>query len=233
MTSKRGHITHVIFDVDGLLLDTEKIYFEVYSSIVAKYGKSYDWSIKPKIMGMKEESAAQMIIDLLDLPLQPSQLLREAANELDKIFPFCNLKPGAESLVRHLHREGIPIAVSTGSSAYHFNLKTQTKHKEMFKLFHHIVCCSSDSDIKHGKPAPDAYTVAANRFDGGSPNPQNVLVFEDAPNGVLSGLAANMKTVFIPDPRLDKSFYPSGSYQLLTSLEQFVPEEWGLPAYKQ
>nr|XP_006820918.1 PREDICTED: (DL)-glycerol-3-phosphatase 1-like [Saccoglossus kowalevskii] len=114
-----------------------------------------------------------------------------------------------------------------------FNLKTQTNHKEFFKLFHHIVCCGSDPEIKHGKPAPDAYTVAANRFDGGSPNPQNIIVFEDAANGIQSALAAGMNTVFMPDKNLEKNspFWAEGYQLLIETMEDFVPEEWGLPPY--
>ncbi|XP_077987563.1 uncharacterized protein LOC144442168 [Glandiceps talaboti] len=229
--TKRGDISHVIFDMDGVLLDTEKLYSVVYSEIVAKYGKTYDWTIKPKLMGMKALKAAKILIAELDLPVQPEHFIQLAEDGQKLMFPNCELLPGADKLVRHLHNNDIPIAVSTGSSIRSFDLKTQLKHKQFFSLFHHIVCCGSDPEVKHGKPAPDAYTVAAQRFEGGTPKPTNVLVFEDAPNGIKSGLAAGMNTVFVPDKNLDQSFYVDGAHQILESLEDFVPEEWGLPAY--
>ncbi|XP_070537460.1 uncharacterized protein [Ptychodera flava] len=231
MNSKKGYITHVIFDMDGVLLDTENIYSTIYSGIIANYGKTYTWALKAKLMGMKPIPAAQLVIDALDLPIEAEEFLQLAEEEQKEKFPFCNIKPGAERLVTHLHKHKIPIAVSTGSSQRLFNLKTQSKHKAFFELFHHIVCCGSDPEVKHGKPAPDAYTVAADRFDGGAPNPENVLVFEDAPNGVISGLGAGMKTVFLPNKNLDKTFYPEGFHQVLSSMEEFVPEEWSLPSF--
>ena len=83
---------------------------------------------------------------------------------------------GAEKLIRHLHKHKVPIAVASGSHAEEMELKL-TKHKELFSFFHHIVCSSDDPDVKHGKPAPDCFLVAAKRFpDSPSPDKVNMIV---------------------------------------------------------
>lgn len=70
----------------------------------------------------------------------------------------------AEKLVRHLHKHGIPMALASGSDRHNFDLKTKN-HQELFSLFHHTVLSSSDSEVKHGKPSPDCFFVAAARFE--------------------------------------------------------------------
>lgn len=73
-----------------------------------------------------------------------------------------------------------------------------SKHQELFSFFTHKVMGSSDPDVKAGKPSPDIFFVACERFTD-SPKPENCLVFEDAPNGVKAARAAGMQVVMVPD----------------------------------
>ncbi|GFO16563.1 pseudouridine-5'-phosphatase [Plakobranchus ocellatus] len=150
-------------------------------------------------------------------------------DRLEKIFPHAGLLPGAEKLIRHLHKHRVPIAVATGSDHWGFSRKTAA-HKELFSLFHHCVCSSDDPDVKHGKPAPDCFLICAKRFPD-NPDPSKVLVLEDAPNGVEAGLKAGMQVVWVPDPRADRSQLADRVDQVLDSLEHFEPEKFGLPAF--
>lgn len=84
----------------------------------------------------------------------------------------CVLFAGAERLVKHLYKHGIPIATATGSHTQSFELKT-SKHKDLFSLFHHCVLSGDDPECKHGKPAPDCFLLAAQRFPD-NPDPSKV-----------------------------------------------------------
>ncbi|KAL3532804.1 hypothetical protein ACH5RR_006325 [Cinchona calisaya] len=147
---------------------------------------------------------------------------------LQHMFPTSELMPGASCLVRHLHSNGVPICVATGSHRRHFELKTH-RHGELFSLMHHIVL-GDDPEVKQGKPSPDIFLAAAKRFEGGPVDPRNILVFEDAPSGALAAKNAGMPVIMVPDPRLDSSYHEIAD-QILSSLLDFNPKEWGLPPF--
>lgn len=92
---------------------------------------------------------------------------------------------------------------------------------------------SDDPEIAEGKPAPDAFLVTMRRFPVKPASAANVLVFEDAPNGVLAAIAAGMQVVMVPD--LSYSKPPENERHriafVLKSLEDFKPESMGLPPY--
>ncbi|CAG5132181.1 unnamed protein product [Candidula unifasciata] len=222
-------VTHVIFDVDGLLLDTERIYTECFQEICAEFDKEFTWDIKVKQMGKKEKESGQVLLDTLNLPLSLDELIRKLREKLDEKLPFTELLPGAEKLIRHLHNHHIPIALASGSDGWCYRRKIAS-HKELFSLFHHCVLSSDDPEVTHGKPSPDCFLVCARRFDD-SPKLDQVLVFEDAPNGVEAALAAGMRVVWVPDDRADRSSFEGRVDLILDSLENFKPECFGLPAF--
>ncbi|XP_010093857.2 (DL)-glycerol-3-phosphatase 2 [Morus notabilis] len=228
--SAKGHITHVIFDMDGLLLDTEKFYTEVQEIILARFNKTFDWSLKAKMMGKKAIEAARIFVEETGISnsLTAEQFLVEREAMLQSLFPTSELMPGASRLIKHLHAKGVPICLATGSHKRHFELKTQ-RHGELFSLMHHVVL-GDDPEVKQGKPSPDVFLAAAKRFEGGPVDARNILVFEDAPSGVLGAKNAGMSVVMVPDPRLDSSLHKAAD-QVLNSLLDFNPSEWSLPPF--
>lgn len=84
--------------------------------------------------------------------------------------------------------------------------------------------------MANGKPHPEIFQAAAARFVPAPPGPSWCLVFEDAPTGVEAAAAAGMHCVMVPDPNLSASLTRAAT-QVLRSLEDFAPQEWGLPAF--
>ncbi|XP_023708218.1 pseudouridine-5'-phosphatase isoform X3 [Cryptotermes secundus] len=221
-------VDHVIFDLDGLLLGTEEIYVEMFSIICGKYGKSYTFDVREKVLGTVESDSCAILVKEVNLPMSPQELLSQQRLLQREMLPKTKLMPGAERLVRHLHQHGIPIAVATSSSEESVNLKL-TNHKELFSLFHHIVMASSDPEVKKGKPSPEIFQICASRFPD-KPKPDKCLVFEDAPNGVKAALAAGMQVVMVPDEHISEENKQLATL-VLHSLEDFKPELFGLPQY--
>src|SRR6059036_2459126 len=108
-------ITHVIYDMDGLLLDTEKFYTQATQAIAKRFGKFFDWSIKSKMIGKPATDSARILTQELQLPISPQEYLALRAGLLDELFPQAEPLPGALRLTGHLHRHSIPQAVATSS----------------------------------------------------------------------------------------------------------------------
>ncbi|VVC90099.1 unnamed protein product [Leptidea sinapis] len=221
-------VTHVLFDMDGLILNTEDLYTIGFQEIVSRYGREFTYSLKSKIMGQHSNEFAVSIINELDLPITVEEFLTETRKVFNELFPLCKVMPGVEKLIRHLHKHKVPIGLATSSSKESYELKTQ-KHQELFSLLQYKTWGSSEPEVTRGKPYPDIFLVAASKFPS-KPDPEECLVFEDSVNGVKAAHAAGMQVILVPDPQLDVTLAPEATL-IIKSMEEFRPELFGLPAF--
>ncbi|KAF8197883.1 HAD-like domain-containing protein [Pholiota molesta] len=245
--SPKKTIEYVLFDMDGLMIDSEKIYTIATNEALGKYGKVMTWDMKAGCMGKPEREAGLHTLSFFpDIPLGVDEFLRERNRVQDLLWPTVPLMPGIRKLVFHLRKHGIPMAVATSSRRRNFEMKT-AHHQDIFECFEGRVICGDDKQYNmKGKPAPDIFLLTAATFlgrDVGSPDAvpteKNIeerekgLVFEDAIPGVQAGKRAGMSVVWIPDPNLLKLQHDAEEKadRIFGSLEDFVPEEWGLPPY--
>ena len=195
-------ISCLIYDMDGLLLDTERIYTEVTQDIVGEYGKVFDFSIKKTILGRPSSDAAKIIVDSLDLPITPQDYLDSRKDVLIEKFKNSHPMPGAKEMTSHFFSYGIPQAIATSSSSTIYDTKYK-RHKKWFSQFTQIVR-GDDPELKQGKPAPDIFLLAAKRIGC---EPAECLVFEDAPAGTEAAIAAGMFVVVVPHPEMSHNFF--------------------------
>jgi pseudouridine-5'-monophosphatase len=216
-------ITHIIYDNDGLLLDTEPFYTTAHEIMAARYGKVFDWTVKSKMIGLRAEDSAKVLIESLELPMSVPEYLQARKHILAELFPFAEPLPGAVRLTMHLHKAGTPQAVATSSDRYNFDLKI-IRHQAWFQIFECIVT-GDDPEIKRGKPDPDIFLITAERLKA---PPSQCLVFEDSPAGIEAARAAGMYAVAVPDPHLEDKQFPN-AHQIIRDLNNVDLERWGLP----
>jgi len=215
-------ITHVIFDMDGVLLDTERLYTASTQQIVGRFGKTFDWSVKGDMIGRPALDSARHLVDALALPITPEQYLAEREVILETLMPTAEAMPGARELTDTLARAGVVHAVATSSASRVYALKT-TRHRDWFRTFQ-VVVTGDDPRIARGKPAPDIFLLTAAEL---GVTPEHCVVVEDAPSGVAAGRAAGMRVVAVPDPAMDRARYTAAD-AIVDSLTSMTPEILGL-----
>jgi pseudouridine-5'-monophosphatase len=210
---------YVIFDMDGVLLDTERFYTEVTQEIVARFGKTYDWSVKSQLIGRPELESARRLVAALELPITPEEYLAERKLGLARLMPGAEPMPGARELVERLHARGAPVAVATSSTSGLYALKTE-RHADWFRFFSAVVR-GDDPRLVRGKPAPDIFLLAASDLGA---DPSRCVVIEDSPVGIEAAHAAGMQAVAVPHAEMERTPF-AGAELVVASLAELSPED--------
>jgi beta-phosphoglucomutase-like phosphatase (HAD superfamily) len=152
--------SHVIFDLDGVLLDTEPLYTEATQRVVSQYGKTFDWSLKSLMMGRHELEAAELLVKTLELPITAEEYIQRSVPIAEGLFASAAELPGAEAFVTALAARGHVLAVGTSSTRRLYELKTN--HLPWFRVFSAVVS-GDHPEVRALKPAPDIFLAARAR----------------------------------------------------------------------
>jgi len=207
-----------IFDLDGVLVDTEPLYTLAIQEVVAPFGKTYDWALKTRCMGNPAMVSARIIVEHLSLPISPESFLERRKPILERLFESVPEVPGAGALLQSLARAGVALGLATSSDRR--LLARKTRHHGWISHFTATVC-ADDAALARPKPAPDIFLLAAERL--GVPASECV-VFEDSPTGVRAGVAAGMRVIALCDPALDRSLV-AGAERVISSYSELDPLE--------
>lgn len=213
--------SHVIFDLDGVLLDTEPLYTRATQEVVGEFGAVFDWSVKGGMIGRSDIEGARYLVAALGIPLEPEEYLRRRKPILDALFESAGEIPGARAFVGELANRRVPLGLATSSARYQFELKT--RGHRWFDVFQAVVC-GDDPRIFALKPAPDIFLVTAREL---GVDPADCLVVEDSLAGVEAALAAGMQVVALPDPEMDAERY-AHAHLVVRSFGELSTDDLGL-----
>ncbi|KAI0814630.1 HAD-like protein [Xylaria sp. FL0064] len=215
-----------LFDMDGLLINTEDLYTKCANIVLQKYGRPpLPWAIKAQMMGIPGSTNGDTFHAWAQLPISRAQFKREQAEQQRIHFPECEPLPGVPELLKHLStaKSGssggggyypVQMALATSSMRETYELKIKAPATaaliDRIPPAHRVI--GDDARVSRGKPAPDIYLLALRCINETLPEgvpkitPRECLVFEDSVLGVEAGRRAGMRAVWVPHPALFEEY---------------------------
>jgi HAD superfamily hydrolase (TIGR01509 family) len=196
----------VIFDLDGVLLDSESVWVRVKREFTEESGGHWKESAQWDMLGMSSIEWSRYMHDELGVPVPPERISSEVADRLAQQYrQRLPLLPGAVEAVQSLARDW-PLALATSS-----NRKVVDLVLELADIAGEFEATVSSEEVSAGKPAPDVYLETARRLEV---DPSACVAIEDSTNGIRSAHAAGMAVIAVPN----KDFPPEPAALELAAL---------------
>jgi HAD superfamily hydrolase (TIGR01509 family) len=180
----------VIFDMDGIIIDSEPNWDRARLAVVAAFGGTYHADVPSDVMGMSPPEWSTYLRDRIRIPLSAEQIEREVvarlAADYERDRPFF---PGAIDAVRAIGARW-PTAIASSSGRALIDLVVS-----LAGLSETFTATVSGAEVAHGKPAPDVYLKAASLLGA---DPRRCVAIEDSSNGIRAGKNAGMRVIAIP-----------------------------------
>ena len=205
-------IDTVIFDLDGLIADTEMIVYNTYVEILKEFNKEI--SIKEYIenfCGGTLKDNARKFIEIYDLNWDyDTNLEKIVKKEAELLKDKVNLKPGAFEILKYLNSKGYKIGLATSSVKQRaMNILEKNKVEKYFDSF------VFSEDVNIGKPNPQVFLKSLEKLNS---KKENSLVIEDSEFGILAANKAGIQVICVPDLKHPREEYLKMTYKVLDTL---------------
>jgi HAD superfamily hydrolase (TIGR01509 family) len=207
----------VIFDLDGVLADSEPWWNEIDAKLLAEYGVTYHGEHHRNVLGVSYRVAVEFYKKTFGLSVPVEELMRRRGEIAAEFFANrVGLFPSAKAALEELRQMKLRLAVATSSVSA--SARPFLDRHGLTAFFEVIV---TGEEIERGKPAPDIFSCAAEKL--GVPA-NECLVIEDALSGIAAGKAAKMRVAAIPDTRfVDAREYEKQADYMLRDLCEISP----------
>ena len=210
-------IDAVVFDLDGVLLDSEQVWDEAREQLAKERGGRWHPQAQREMMGMSSTEWSRYMHETIGLPEPPDEINREVVERLAAIYrEHLPAIPGSKEAVERLAARW-PLGLASSSNRELIDLAL-----ELLGVKHLFTATVSSEEVAHGKPAPDVYLEAARRL---GIEPTRTAAIEDSNNGILAAKAAGMRVLAIPNRHFPPD--PEALEQadvVLDSLAELTPE---------
>jgi HAD superfamily hydrolase (TIGR01509 family) len=207
----------VVFDLDGVLIDSEQVWNAAREALVRERGGTWHERATADMMGMSSKEWSQYMHDRLGVPMAPDEINDEVVRRVAAIYEEgLPLLPHAVETVRQLATRW-PLGLASSSNRPLIDLVLE--RSGLAPCFAAVI---SSEEVERGKPAPDVYLAVAGAL---GVDPKDCVAIEDSTNGIKSAVAAGMHTIAVPNPH-----FPPADEVLATaaavvsSLAEVTPE---------
>lgn len=211
-----NHLKLVIFDMDGLLFDTERIYFQSMKREMEKLGYEFPLETYKRLVGIPDLECDEILKGIYGEDFSIHQVLESYHRGFLDIIKAEGLiiKPGVETLLDYLEDKGIQKCIASSSDKKiieHFLSLTGLTNRFDFYV--------SGEEVEKGKPHPDIFLEACLR---GKAEAGQSLVIEDSLNGLKAAISANIKCIIVPDLIEPTEEMKTTAFQIVTNLEKVI-----------
>lgn len=212
-----GHhsvIKAAIFDMDGLLIDSERIIMQACIIAAQQVGIIYSQAEYVELIGRAGPDSTRIMVEQLG----GAQNFNQVMQGLDALLAEHNhtfpLKNGVLPLLKHYQSNNVICSVASSSPIHH--ISHRLSQVGVFDYFSHI---TSGQEVARGKPNPDIYLLAIKKL---GISPEECIAFEDSENGARAAIAAGLKVVVVPDLKQPSDYVRENCHQVITSLEDWL-----------
>jgi len=208
------NIKAAIFDMDGLLIDSERIIMQACIQAANNAGIDYSQAEFVELIGRSSTDASRIMAEQLggvDILERVSTGVNTILSQRNHVFP---LKAGAVALLNHYQSQRVVCGVASSSPTQH--IQHRLSHVNVLDYFSTI---TSGQEVANGKPSPDIYLLAIQKL---GVTVDECIAFEDSEPGARAAIAAGLKVVVVPDLKPLSEFVRENCYQLVESLDHYL-----------
>ena len=183
----------VLFDMDGLMFDTEMVNGKEFIRVAKEFGYDVSWDVRLKMLGRSVKDNGQMLAGIYGPDFPFAEILEKRKQDTIGWFDENGtpVKPGLIPLLEYLEDHGIPAAVCSSS-----DIQVITRHLERSHTRHYFQLIISGDMVKKSKPDPEIFLTGCARL---GIDPADALVLEDSENGILAAENAGIPVICVPD----------------------------------